>query len=91
MNKSSVVHARVDTELKENVENILAAVGLTPTDAINLMFKQIELNNGLPFEIKVPDKVLAERRLMAELKEGEDSVKKNGWIDPAIVRTKYGV
>ena len=91
MNKSSVVHARVDTELKENVENILAAVGLTPTDAINLMFKQIELNNGLPFEIKVPDRVLAERRLMAGLNEGKDSVKKNGWIDPAIIRTKYGV
>ena len=91
MNKSSVVHARVDTELKENVENILAAVGLTPTDAINLMFKQIELNNGLPFEIKVPDRVLAERRLMSELKDGENSVKKSGWVDPANIRRKYGV
>ena len=91
MAKSSVVHARVDAELKENVENILAAVGLTSTDAINLMFKQIELNNGLPFEIKVPDRVLAEKRLMTELKDGENSVKASGWLDSAIIRTKYGV
>ena len=89
--KSSIIHARVNTELKENVENILATLGLTSTDPINLMFKQIELNNGLPFDIKVPDKVLAEKKLMAELAMGEKSVEESGWVDPKDIRKKYGV
>lgn len=89
MAKTSVVQARVNTELKENVEIILENIGLTIPIVIKLLFEQIEINNGLPFEIKVPEKIMAEKKLIAELTKGEQSVSKNGWIDPNKIREEF--
>lgn len=75
MAKTAVLHARIDMELKEKVEYILAQMGLNGSDAINLFYRQIELNGGLPFELKVPEKVLATRQLLKELELGELSFK----------------
>ena len=54
MAKSEVLHARLEPNLKTNVESILSQIGLTSSDAVNLFFKQIELVGGLPFELKIP-------------------------------------
>lgn len=80
MAKTAVLHARVDVELKENAEFILSQIGLTGSDAINLLYKQIELNGGLPFELKVPDKIFATRKLMSELEKGEVSASEKGYL-----------
>lgn len=56
MNKDSIVRARMETRLKENVQEILNNLGLSTTEAITIFFKQIELHNGLPFEVKIPNK-----------------------------------
>jgi DNA-damage-inducible protein J len=53
--KSATIHARIEPELKEEVENILKQLGLNTTQAINLFYKQIKLTQGLPFEIKIPN------------------------------------
>ncbi|MDR3293324.1 MAG: type II toxin-antitoxin system RelB/DinJ family antitoxin [Clostridiales bacterium] len=55
MAKSDVIHARLDPILKANVEGILMQIGLTTSDAVNLFFKQVELNGGLPFELRIPN------------------------------------
>lgn len=55
MVKEAVVSARVDPELKTNVEQVFKALGLTTTQAITLFFKQVEFWNGLPFEVKIPN------------------------------------
>jgi DNA-damage-inducible protein J len=55
MAKSDVVHARLDPELKANVEGILTQIGLSTSDAVNLFFKQVELRGGLPFELRIPN------------------------------------
>ena len=91
MANTTTVHARMDTKLKENVEAILAQLGLTSSDAIKLFYKQIELNGGLPFELKVPDKVLAEKKLMEELALGEKSGEEQGWLDLAASRARLGL
>ena len=54
MAKTSSIHIRVDQEVKEEVEKILNALGMTSTEAINIYLKQIILNSGIPFEIKMP-------------------------------------
>ena len=54
MAKTGIVQARIDPDLKANVEDILSRVGLTSSDAVNLFFKQVELTGGLPFEVKIP-------------------------------------
>lgn len=55
MPKTEFVRARIEPDLKNNVEEILAALGLTTTQAITLFFKQLELQKGFPFPIALPN------------------------------------
>ncbi len=91
MAKTAVLHARIDMELKEKVEYILTQMGLSGSDAINLLYRQIELNGGLPFELKVPDKVLAQRKLLSELEKGEKSAQENGYLTIEESRQRLGI
>ena len=54
MAKTSSIHIRVEPKVKEKVEEILNKLGMTSTEAINIYLKQIILNSGIPFEIKMP-------------------------------------
>ncbi len=73
MAKTSTLHTRIETELKNNAESIFAQLGLTSAEAINLFYRQVELQGGLPFELKVPSKLLAEQKLFAEIEKGRQS------------------
>ncbi len=42
---------------------------------------QVELQGGLPFELKVPDKVLAEQKLLCEIEIGKKSAEAQGYIN----------
>ncbi len=55
MAKEAMIRARADVKLKEQVEEIFQKLGLSTTAAINIFFKQVALNNGLPFEVKIPN------------------------------------
>ncbi len=57
MAKDAIINARVESKLKTKVDHIFNILGLSPTEAITLFYKQVELNNGLPFEVKVPNKL----------------------------------
>lgn len=80
MAKTATVQARIDPQLKENVEKILAQLELSSSDAIKLFYRQIELNGGLPFDLKLPAQVLAEQKLMEELDAGIQSAETQGWV-----------
>lgn len=54
MAKTSSIHIRVEPKVKEEVEKILDTLGMTSTEAINIYLRQIILNSGIPFEIKIP-------------------------------------
>ena len=60
MAKITTISVRMDAELKNNAENILVSLGLTPSQAINVFYKQITFQKGLPFSIKIPEKKLNE-------------------------------
>ena len=91
MANTTTVHTRMDVTLKKKVEVILAQLGLTSSDVIKLFYKQIELNGGLLFELKVPDKILAEKKLMEELSLGEKSGEEQGWLDLAASKARLGL
>ncbi len=55
MNKSSTIRARIEPDLKEKAEHIFRKLGLTTTQAITLFYKQVELRNGLPFDVVIPN------------------------------------
>lgn len=56
MHKTATVNARMEPKLKAAAESILDDVGLTAAEAVRLLYKQICLNNGLPFEVKIPNR-----------------------------------
>ena len=56
MHKVATINTRIEPNLKNKAELILHQVGLTSAEAIRLFYKQICLNKGLPFAIKIPNK-----------------------------------
>jgi DNA-damage-inducible protein J len=57
MNKAAVISARIDPALKHNAEEVFKELGLTTTQAITIFYKQVEMQQGLPFEVKIPNEV----------------------------------
>lgn len=55
MNKTAVVSARITPEAKMNAEKVLDKLGLTTTDAITMLFQQINLRQGIPFPVEIPN------------------------------------
>ena len=55
MAKTAMVQARIEPELKSEVEKILRSLGLNTTYAISVFFKQIKLNKGIPFAVEIPN------------------------------------
>ena len=65
--KSANLYARIEPEVKEQAESILSALGIPASDAINVFYKQIILQRGLPFDVKIPsNKILNEDELTKE-------------------------
>ncbi len=60
MNQTSTVHARLDSETKLKSEAILKELGMTPTEAVRLLYRQIALRGEFPVELRVPNKLTAE-------------------------------
>ena len=52
--KSANLYARIEPEVKEQAEEILSSLGIPASNAINMFYKQIILQRGLPFEVKLP-------------------------------------
>lgn len=80
MANTSAVYVRIDTALKDNAEGILAQLGITPSCAIQMLYSQIILQRGMPFEAKLPSNIplasgdMTREQLDAELKKGIDSL-----------------
>ena len=55
MIKSETVRARIQPELKGKAEKVFRRIGLTTTQAITLFYKQVEMRNGLPFDVAIPN------------------------------------
>ena len=55
MPKTVVISARFDPHLKRDAETVFDALGLTATQAITLFYRQVELEHGLPFQVRLPN------------------------------------
>lgn len=66
MTTSSIIHARIDAPTKEATERVLSALGLTPTEAIRLFYRQIALRGEFPLELRVPNELTAKTLSQAD-------------------------
>ena len=84
MANTAAIYARIDKELKDNAEEILSKLGITPTGAITMLYSQIVLRQGIPFDLRLPpehpldESKLTREELEAELRKGIDSIEKYG-------------
>lgn len=80
MANTSPVYARIDTDLKVSAESILSKLGISPSGAIQMLYSQIVLQRGMPFESKIPRATpvaissLTKEALDKELQLGIDSM-----------------
>lgn len=56
MARTSNVFARVEPEVKEQAEIVLEQLGIPMSNAIGMFLRQVVLQRGLPFEMKLPER-----------------------------------
>jgi DNA-damage-inducible protein J len=57
MSKTATIRTRIEPGLKSEVEEILSELGLTASEAVHLLYRQIKLQRGLPFEVRMPNEL----------------------------------
>ena len=80
MAKTATVFARVEPEVKEQAEIVLERLGIPMSNAVDMFLRQVVIQHGIPFEIKLPanrplvlDELTTEQ-LEAELIKGVDDI-----------------
>lgn len=81
MANTSAIYVRIDTGLKENAENVLSQLSISPSSAIRMPYSQIVLTRGLPLNLHLPSAKpiaigdMSRAELDAELMKGVESLK----------------
>lgn len=80
MPKTANLYARIEPELKREAEEILEALGIPASSAITMFYRQIVMQRGLPFDVKLPPHPLdaskmTKEELDAEIQKGLDAMK----------------
>ncbi len=71
--RSSMLHVRMDNDLKRRATEALSTMGLTASEAVRLLFHRIAVDQAFPLELKVPN--AETRSAMAEAEEILDAGK----------------
>jgi len=76
MHRTSNVFARVEPEIKEQAEQVLNLLGIPMSNAIGLFLRQVIMQRGIPFDMKLPPNKpvaiggMTSAELNAELEKG---------------------
>ena len=98
---TTAVYARIDTELKESAESIFAQLGVSPSSAIQMFYRHVVLQQGIPFDLKLPGprhldiSRMSREELDAELEKGYADIKAGRVVSSddafARIRRDYGL
>lgn len=68
MPRTAMIRARTEPELKREAEEVFHELGLSQTEAINLFYRQVVLQHGLPFAVRIPNRTT--RAAIEEARQG---------------------
>ena len=71
----TMINARIDAELKADVEKVFKKLGLTTTQAINIFLNQVRLRRGIPFPVECKTWEDVESGLCADREFNEETKK----------------
>jgi len=77
MPKTTTITTRINPELKNNAEQVLRQLGITTTQAINMFLKQVELRQGLPFDVQLTTQPAPPTQRSAGLHKGKMQMAKD--------------
>ena len=89
--KTANLYARIEPETKACAENILESLGIPVSTAINMFYKQIILNNGMPFELKLPKNKnidiskMTESQFNSEMEKAYQEMQDKKGIDTEVI------
>lgn len=78
--RTANVYTRVDPDTKEQAEKILNQLGIPMSNAIGMFLKQVVIQRGMPFEMKLPAVMpvaisgLTKEQFDAEMQMGMDDI-----------------
>ncbi len=101
MARTSNVFARVEPEIKEQAEQVLDRLGIPMSNAVSMFLRQVVLQRGIPFEVKLPQEApliygsLTREQFDAEIEKGMADIREgrvySAYSVEAEMRRGYGV
>lgn len=85
MAKTASVFTRVEPEIKTQAEQVLDRLGISMSNAVDMFLRQVVLQKGIPFEMKLPQEeplaygFLTKEQFDAEIEKGIADIK-NGRV-----------
>lgn len=92
--RTANVYTRVDPETKEQAEAILNQLGIPMSNAIGMFLKQVVLQRGMPFDMKLPAArpvamgSLTKEQLDAEIRLGMEDIAAGRVVSEEAVRAE---
>lgn len=71
--KTASINCRIREDVKVQAEAILAKIGLPTSVAIDMYYRQIIMNDGLPFLVSIPSKSTADQKQKEDTGVQEES------------------
>ena len=78
--RTANIYTRVDPDTKEQAEAILNRLGIPMSNAIGMFLKQIVIQKGIPFEMKLPSSTplsissMTKEQFDMEMQKGMDDI-----------------
>jgi DNA-damage-inducible protein J len=91
MSTTKQINMKVPTNLKIQVENIFNRLGLTHSEALKLFYNQVVLNDGLPFEIKIPKEKTPNKETRKAFKDVDNNIDVNYYKDDKEFFKSFGI
>jgi DNA-damage-inducible protein J len=73
MSKSDQIQVRIDRNTKAEAEAVFAKLGIKPSEAVRMFYHQVGINQGIPFELKIPNAETLEA--FKDVEEGRNLVR----------------
>lgn len=86
MAETANLSVTIEPELKEQAEGVFSFLGISASNAITMFYRQVVMQHGLPFEVKVPVNDLVDVSKLTE--EELDAELEKGYADILVGRTR---
>ena len=89
MAKTGYINARVEKKLKVDAEKVLEQIGVSTSDLMTITFNQVVIQQGLPFEVRVPNKETLKAMAEADAGKGKRFATVDELFEDAIGKKKW--